>query len=128
MIPGAEGAKRSPLPLEGVRVLELAHIVAGPSAGLMLADLGADVLKVEHPEIGDTARNQANQGAGFLSFNRNKRSLALNLSSPEGKAVFERLVRRSDVVLNNYVPGALDRLGLGYDWAHSVNRDRKSVV
>ena len=109
------------LPLEGVRVLELAHIVAGPSAGLILADLGADVLKVEHPDIGDTARNQANEGAGFLSFNRNKKSLALNLRGAKGKEIFERLVARSDVVLNNYVPGALDRLGLGYDWARSIN-------
>lgn len=109
------------LPLAGIRVLELAHIVAGPSAGLMLADLGADVIKVEHPDIGDTARNQANQGAGFLSFNRNKRSVALNLREPKGKEVFERLVKTADIVLNNYVPGALDRLGLGYGWAKTVN-------
>jgi crotonobetainyl-CoA:carnitine CoA-transferase CaiB-like acyl-CoA transferase len=87
----------------------------------MLADLGADVLKVEHPKIGDTARNQANQGAGFLSFNRNKRSIALDLATPAGKEVFQRLVARSDVVVNNYVPGALDRLGLGYAWAKDVN-------
>ena len=111
----------SSLPLDGIKVLELAHIVAGPSAGMMLADLGADVIKVEHPDIGDTARNQANNGASFLSFNRNKRSIAINLAGAEGKEIFERLVKRSDVVLNNYVPGALDRLGLGYDWARSVN-------
>jgi crotonobetainyl-CoA:carnitine CoA-transferase CaiB-like acyl-CoA transferase len=115
-MPGSAG-----LPLDGVRVLELAHIVAGPSAGLILADLGADVLKVEHPDVGDTARNQANEGAGFLSFNRNKKSLALNLREPKGKEIFGRLVSRSDVVLNNYVPGALDRLSLGYDWAKSIN-------
>lgn len=112
---------KAALPLDGLRVLELAHIVAGPSAGLMLADMGADVLKVEHPKIGDTARNQANQGAGFLSFNRNKRSLALDLATAPGKEVFRRLVARSDVVVNNYVPGALDRLGLGYEWAKEVN-------
>jgi crotonobetainyl-CoA:carnitine CoA-transferase CaiB-like acyl-CoA transferase len=105
-----------------VRVIELAHIVAGPSAGMMLADLGADVLKVEHPDIGDTSRNQANHGSGFLSFNRNKRSLALNLSDAKGREVFERLVRRSDIVLNNYLPGALDRLGLGYEWAAQINK------
>ena len=110
------------LPLKGVRVIELAHIVAGPSAGMMLADLGADVLKVEHPEFGDTGRNMANQGASFLSYNRNKRSLALKLSDAKGREVLERLVRRSDVVLNNYLPGALDRLGLGYEWASQINR------
>jgi crotonobetainyl-CoA:carnitine CoA-transferase CaiB-like acyl-CoA transferase len=109
------------LPLDRVRVLELAHIVAGPSAGLILADLGADVLKIEHPDVGDTARNQANQGAGFLSFNRNKESLALNLSDPKGKEIFAKLVAEADVVVNNYVPGALDRLGLGYEWARSIN-------
>jgi crotonobetainyl-CoA:carnitine CoA-transferase CaiB-like acyl-CoA transferase len=109
------------LPLNGIEVLELAHIVAGPSAGLMLADFGAHVLKIEHPEIGDTARNQSNQGAGFLSFNRNKDSLAIRLDTPEGKEIFRKLVLRSDVVLNNYAPGALDRLGLGYDWAKEIN-------
>ena len=109
------------LPLEDVRVVELAHIIAGPSAGVILADLGADVLKIEHPDIGDTSRNQANEGAGFLSFNRNKRSLALNLSDPKGKEIFKKLVARSDVVLNNYTPGALDRLGIGYEWANQVN-------
>lgn len=108
-------------PLAGVKVLELAHIVAGPSAGVMLADLGAEVLKIEHPDIGDTARNQANQGAGFLSFNRNKDSLALDLTKPEGKQIFDQLVLRSDIVLNNYSPGALDRLGLGYERARTFN-------
>jgi alpha-beta hydrolase superfamily lysophospholipase len=80
------------LPLEGVRVLELGHIVAGPSATLILADLGAEVIKVENPESGDTARNQANQGTTYFSFNRNKKSLAVNLRCAEGKEVFRRLV------------------------------------
>jgi crotonobetainyl-CoA:carnitine CoA-transferase CaiB-like acyl-CoA transferase len=109
------------LPLKGVRVLELAHIVAGPSAGLIMADLGAEITKVEHPSGGDTARNQGNGGTSFFSYNRNKRSLALDLGSEAGKEVFSRLVKRSDVVVDNYKPGALDRLGIGYDWGRTVN-------
>ncbi len=109
------------LPLDGIRVLELGHIVAGPSAGLILGDLGAEVCKVEDPWIGDTARNQANQGTTFFSFNRNKRSVAVNLREPGGHGVFKRLIEKSDVVVENYNPGALDRLGVGYVWASSVN-------
>jgi crotonobetainyl-CoA:carnitine CoA-transferase CaiB-like acyl-CoA transferase len=109
------------LPLQGIRVLELGHIVAGPSAGLILADLGADVCKVEDPRTGDTARNQANQGTTFFSFNRNKHSIAIDLRSAGGKDVFARLVRRSDVVLDNYSSGALERLGVGYDWGSRIN-------
>jgi crotonobetainyl-CoA:carnitine CoA-transferase CaiB-like acyl-CoA transferase len=118
--PGTSAASGG-LPLQGVRVLELGHIVAGPSGGMMLADLGADVCKVEDPRTGDTARNQANEGTTFFSFNRNKRSIALNLQSARGREVFARLVKRSDVVLDNYSPGALDRLGVGYAWAAALN-------
>jgi crotonobetainyl-CoA:carnitine CoA-transferase CaiB-like acyl-CoA transferase len=110
-----------PLPLDGVQVLELGHIVAGPSATLILADLGANVIKIENPETGDTARNMANQGVTFFSFNRNKQSLATNLRSEEGREVFRRLVERSDVVVDNYSPGALERLGIGFGWAREVN-------
>jgi crotonobetainyl-CoA:carnitine CoA-transferase CaiB-like acyl-CoA transferase len=88
---------------------------------MILADLGAEVIKIEHPDTGDTARNSANEGVTYLSFNRNKKSLALNLSSVEGKEVFRRLVQRSDVVLDNYSSGALDRLGVGYSWGSQVN-------
>ncbi len=105
---------RQKLPLEGVRVLELSHIVAGPSGGLILADLGADVINIEHPDTGDTARSHSNSGQTFYSFNRNKQYLALDLRKPEGKRIFEQLVAKSDVVLDNFVPGALQRLGLGY--------------
>jgi crotonobetainyl-CoA:carnitine CoA-transferase CaiB-like acyl-CoA transferase len=105
------------LPLEGVRVLELSHIVAGPSGGLILGDLGADVIKIEHPATGDTARSHSGTGSTFYSFNRNKKYLALDLGKPEGKKVFERLVAQSDVVLDNFAPGALRRLGLDYAWA-----------
>ncbi len=79
-------------PLSGTKVLELGHIVAGPSAGLILADLGADVMKIEQPDVGDAARNMPNYGSTFYFLNRNKRSLALDLKSSEAKAIFEKLV------------------------------------
>ena len=100
----------SALPLRGLRVLELGHIVAGPSAGLILADLGADVIKVERPDGGDQGRTAASRHFPF--FNRNKRSLAVDLKQPDGRALFLSLVATSDVVLDNYAPGVLDRLGL----------------
>src|SRR5690606_25428831 len=106
---------------EGIRVLELSHIVAGPSGGVILGDLGAEVIKTEHPEGGDTARGQANNGSTFYPFNRNKKYLALDLRQPAGKQVFERLVARADVVFDNFAPGALDRLGVGYEWGRKVN-------
>ncbi len=113
--------RRQALPLAGIRVLELSHIVAGPSGGVILGDLGADVIKIEHPEVGDTARGQANNGSTFYTFNRNKKYLALDLRQPAGKQVFERLVARADVVFDNFAPGALDRLGVGYEWGRQVN-------
>ena len=82
------------LPLHGTRVLELGHIVAGPTASLILADLGADVVKAENPEGGDQARVI---GFGFFNNNRNKRSIALDLKAPRGKEVFLRLIRGADV-------------------------------
>ena len=116
----SEGRKQ-PLPLAGVKVLELSHIVAGPSAGLMLGDLGAEVIKIEHPTTGDTARSHSNNGGTFFTFNRNKRYLALDLRSAQGKQVFERLVKQADVVLDNFAPGALARLGLDHAWGTTVN-------
>ena len=108
-------AASNPLPLAGLRVLELGHIVAGPTASLILADLGADVIKIEHPDGGDQARRMPGAGSGYYFFNRNKRSVAIDLKSPQGKALFLTLARKADVCLDNYAPGALDRLGLGYD-------------
>ena len=108
-------------PLSGVRVIELGHIVAGPSGGLLLADLGADVVKVEEPGAGDQSRSMPNQGSTFYVLNRNKRSLALDLKTDEGHEIFTRLVRTADVVLDNYAPGVLERLGVGYDWAANLN-------
>ncbi len=103
------------LPLAGLRVLELGHIVAGPTASLILADLGADVIKIEHPDGGDQARRMPGAGSGYYFFNRNKRSVAIDLKSPQGKALLLTLVRASDVCLDNYAPGAIERLGLGFD-------------
>ena len=89
------------LPLKGIRVLELGHIVAGPTASLILADLGADVIKVERPDGGDQARNMPGAASGFYFFNRNKRSLAIDLKTDEGKQVFRKLVSSVDVCLDN---------------------------
>ena len=109
------------LPLQGIRVVELGHIVAGPSGGLLLADLGADVVKVEQPGQGDQSRAMPNQGSTFYALNRNKRSLAVDLKSAAGREIFARLVRVTDVVLDNYAPGVLDRLGIDYAWATDLN-------
>src|ERR1700693_5033830 len=110
-------ADKQRLPVQGGRVLELSHIVAGPSGGLILADLGADVIKIEHPETGDTARSHANQGSTFYSFNRTQQFLALARLKPGGKKIFGQLVAKADVVLDNFAPGAIKRLGLDYEWA-----------
>lgn len=101
--------------LEGIRVLELGHIVAGPTAGLLLAALGADVIKVERPGSGDQARfSRGNQGY-FLAFNGGKRSITLDLKASGGREAFERLLRTADVVVDNYGPGVLERIGLSYE-------------
>ena len=102
------------LPLAGIRVLEFCHAIMGPSAGLILADLGADVIKVE-PVGGDTTRRLPGFAAGFFgTFNRNKRSLALDLKAEEGHALLHRLVATADVAIENYAAGTMDRLGCGY--------------
>src|SRR3982751_1970383 len=103
------------LPLSGIRILELGHTVMGPSCSMVLADLGADVIKVEPPE-GD--RTRANVGFGsalFPVFNRNKRSLCIDLKSEAGKAVFHKVLASADALLENFAPGTMDRLGLGYE-------------
>ena len=102
------------LPLEGVRVVEFAHMVMGPSCGLVLADLGAEVIKIE-PLGGDNTRRLEHAGSGFFPvFNRNKKSLALDLQHPEGKEIVLKLLATADVLTENFRPGALDRLGLSY--------------
>ncbi|HYQ81796.1 MAG TPA: CoA transferase, partial [Anaeromyxobacteraceae bacterium] len=107
------------LPLDGVRVLDLSRLLPGPYATLVLADLGADVVKVEEAPGGDYLRWMpplAGEQSGFFhALNRNKRSLRLDLKKPAGAAAFRRLVRRFDVVVESFRPGVMDRLGLGYE-------------
>ncbi|MBI3372877.1 MAG: CoA transferase [Betaproteobacteria bacterium] len=102
------------LPLEGVRVVEFAHMVMGPSCGLVLADLGAEVIKVE-PIEGDNTRRLMGAGAGFYPvFNRNKKSLAIDLKRAEGREVALRLIDSADAMTENFRPGALEKMGFGY--------------
>jgi crotonobetainyl-CoA:carnitine CoA-transferase CaiB-like acyl-CoA transferase len=102
------------LPLAGIRVLEFCHTIMGPTAGLILADLGADVIKIE-PAEGDSTRRRIGFAAGFFAtFNRNKRSLAIDLKSEDGRALLYRVAATADVVLENYAPGTMERLGCGY--------------
>ena len=122
MTPGAR-----PLPLEGVRVLDVCQVMAGPYACMLLGDLGADVIKVEPPGGGDQTRGSMGfkmkgpDSMGFLNMNRNKRSIALNLKSKAGREVLLRLARDADILVENYRPGAMKRLGLGYEDLKAVN-------
>ena len=119
-----------PLPLEGVRVLDATHIVAGPFCSLILADMGAEVIKIERPRTGDAARGRqpfiGNDETGrvssrFLGVNRNKKSVTLDLRNAVCKTAFENLVANSDVLLDNWGPGAFQRLGFGYDRLSEIN-------
>ena len=102
------------LPLEGIRVIEFVHVVMGPTCGLVLADLGAEVIKVE-PIDGDHTRKLTASGAGFFpTYNRNKKSLAIDAKSMEGREIVLNLIKRADVVTENFRPGAMDKLGFGY--------------
>ena len=112
----------SNLPLAGIRVVEFAHMVMGPTCGLVLADLGADVIKVEPAPDGDNTRRLSGSGAGFFALaNRNKRSLAVNLKAPDGMALVRRLLASADVLIENFRPGAMDKLGLGWEPVHALN-------
>ena len=106
------------LPLQGVRVIEFCNVAAGPFCGMLLADMGADVIKVEHPRGGDSMRQWPPLNGGysenFASLNRNKRSVALDLKDPADKARARELILSADVVIENNRPGVMDRLGLGY--------------
>lgn len=109
------------LPLAGIRVVEFSHMVMGPSVGVILADLGADVIKVE-PVGGDQTRRLLGSGAGYFPmFNRNKRSICLDLKDPMGLEAARRLATGADVVIENFRPGTLERLGLGYPVLSEAN-------
>ncbi len=116
-----------PLPLAGVRVLDVSQVMAGPYSCMLLADLGADVIKIEPPGTGDQTRGAMGfkmKGAdsmGFLNMNRNKRSVALNLKSATGRALFLRLVKTADILVENYRPGVMKKLGIDYAVLHEVN-------
>lgn len=110
------------LPLEKIRVLELGHTVMGPTCGLILADMGADVYKVERTGKGDTTRWLKGFGSGFFTcFNRNKKSISLDLKSSKGKEILLRLVEDADVLIENFAPGTVDRLGVGYEACRKIN-------
>ena len=114
-------------PLEGIRVIEIGNLIAGPFAGLLLGDMGADVVKIEKPQGGDYSRAMPpmvnGESTSFGVLNRNKRSLALDLKSPEAREIVLKLAARSDVLLENNRPGALDALGLGAEHLRSVKPD-----
>ena len=117
---------KASLPLDGLRVLDCTQIMAGPFCTLLLADMGADVVKVENPDGGDYGRKMGppfvkGRSDAFLAINRNKRSLALNLRSEDGRRVFKALAERADVVVENFRPGTLERLGLGYPQLSEIN-------
>ena len=112
--------------LHGLRILELTQVMAGPFCGQVLADMGADVIKVEPPEGDSTRRSlgfrmRGEDTAAFLAVNRNKRSLTLDLKSADHRAIFHRLVRDADVVLENYRPGVAARLGADWETLSTVN-------
>src|SRR2546430_10900278 len=114
-----------PTALDGLRVLDLSSQLPGPYCAMLLGDLGADVLKVEHPAGGDAARLGAphvnGESAPFMTVNRNKRSITVDLKAPDGLAIVRRLAARADVVLENWRPGTAARLGLGYDDVRRLN-------
>ena len=108
-----------PSPLKGIKVLDFTHVQAGPICTVMLADMGADVVKIE-PFAGDQFR-EAMDGANFFTFNRNKRAMALNLKTKEGKEIVLKLAKEADVLVENFMPGSMDRLGLGYEAVNELN-------
>jgi len=120
----------APLPLEGLRVLDVTHIVAGPFCSMILADMGAEVIKIERPGAGERGRSNGpfidgadgqRVSSRYLGLNRNKKSVTLDLRDSRCRQAFERMAAQSDVLLDNWGPGALRRLGLGYDRLREIN-------
>lgn len=122
-------AQSSPGLLEGIRVLDLTRVLAGPYCTMVLGDLGADVIKVEEPTKGDDTRQwgppftKSGMSAYFISANRNKRSLTLDLKKPEGLSILRELVKRSEVLVDNFKAGTLEKLGLGYEELKNLKPD-----
>ncbi len=113
-------------PLHGIKVLDLSRVLAGPYCSMMLGDLGADVIKVERPGMGDETREWSPPEAGgesayYLCVNRNKRDITVDLKAPEGQEIIKKLAKQSDILLENYKVGTLDRFGLGYDDIRKIN-------
>src|SRR6201987_554429 len=115
------------LPLSGVRVLDVSQVMAGPFCSMLLADMGADVIKVEPPGSGDQTRSamgfrlKGSDSLGFINMNRNKRSIVLNLKTEAGREVFYQLVGTADVLIENYRPGVTARLGIDYATLRGIN-------
>ena len=112
--------------LKEIRVIDLTRNVAGPFATMILGDLGAEIIKIEHPEKGDDTRHWGppffdGAAPSYLELNRNKQSLALNLAAPEAAGIMARLVENADVLVESFRPGALDKLGFGPEWARQLN-------
>ncbi len=124
---GPAGGPPSPAMLAGIRVLDLSRVIAGPYCTMLLADLGADVIKIERPDRGDDLREwrgrtgRGGMSAVFAAVNRNKRAIALDLQHPEGARLLRDLAVRSDVLVENFVPGVADRLGIGYGAVRVAN-------
>ncbi|MFN0039250.1 MAG: CaiB/BaiF CoA transferase family protein [Burkholderiales bacterium] len=120
-----EPPSSAPGPLEGVRVLDISRFIAGPYCAMLLGDMGADVIKVEPPGRGENSRTYApfvnGESLYTLAFNRNKRSLTLDLRSDPGKKIFRDLLRKADVLVENYVPGTLEKMGFDWDTLHELN-------
>lgn len=111
--------------LEGITVLDLTRVLAGPFSTMMMADMGANVIKIERPKVGDDSRQfspfQGGESAYYMNLNRNKKGVTLNLKDPKGKEIFKELVKKADIVIENYRPGVMNRLGLSYDVLKKVN-------
>ena len=113
-------------PLKGLKVIDLSHIMAGPACSMLLADMGADVIKVEKIPDGDDARRMvpptiADESAAFLIMNRNKRGIALDLRAQAGRSVLSRLLKNADVLIENFRQGTMEQMGFGYDAVHALN-------
>ncbi len=117
--------KRSRPPLAGIRVIDLTRVLAGPFCSMSLGDMGAEIIKIEEPGKGDDTRGWPPFAGGeatyFMSVNRNKKSLTLNMKAPEGQAILRALIAKADVVLENFRPGTMERLGFGYDVLRKTN-------